>query len=81
VQLGGETYRVKFDSKMHATLHGECDSEGKVIRINTLTPDTQVPEIVIHECLHAIFPFLDEEHVDEAAIELTKVLRKLDLLQ
>jgi hypothetical protein len=79
-KLGGNEFVIRFTSKLHGTVHGECDQEGGIIRINSATPNDQVPEIVIHECLHAIFPFLDEDCVDSAAIELAKVLFKLGLI-
>lgn len=77
IKLAGESWKIKF-MNMHATLHGECDAESKIIRINKETPENQVIEILIHECLHAIFPYLNEETVDEAAIELGLMLKKLE---
>ena len=77
INLAGEVWKIKF-MNMHATLHGECDADAKTIRINNKTPKNQVIEILIHECLHAIFPYLTEETVDEAAIELGLMLKKLE---
>jgi hypothetical protein len=36
-------------------------------------------EIVLHECLHAIFPFFDEATVNNAAIELDAALEAMEL--
>lgn len=79
VELGKLKYTIKFSPKLHATLHGECDVDAHKIVINATTPNDQVPEILIHECLHAIFPFLDEDCVGNAAIELSNMLKKMDM--
>ena len=61
---------------LHETLHGECDPDNKVIYINSLLPPNQRLEIMIHELLHAVYPFLEEETIDNAAIDISKALRK-----
>jgi len=44
-----------------------------------LTPSKQI-ETVIHEMLHALFYFLDEDVVDHAGGELTEALERLELI-
>ena len=38
-------------------------------------------DIVLHECLHSLFPDMDEQAVAEGATELAEVLRQCDLLK
>lgn len=75
IQLNKQKWKMQF-KPLHETLHGECDTEKRIISINSMLPPSQRLEIMLHELLHAVYPFLEEDTVDNAAIDIAKALRK-----
>jgi len=59
---------------------GSCDRpgvKGKKIKVAAKLRGVNELNTIIHECLHAGFDSLDEEHVDEFATDLARVLWRL----
>ena len=74
VKLGGKRWIVDDRANLK-TAWGYCHYDKKLIQVCRSTlREEKYREILLHECLHAIFPFLAEDNVAEAAIELNNVL-------
>ena len=59
---------------------GTCEHSKRVIRLHhTMTPGEQLA-IALHEALHAIYPFLSEEVVEQNGRELTRLVRVLGFI-
>jgi|GEM_PF-2172103 len=59
---------------------GWCNYRGKVLNVADRLSQLEKTEVSIHELLHAIFPWIDEFYVQEAARDLTAMLLALDYL-
>jgi len=62
---------------------GSCGSidpsdtpQKRILIASNQTPQDQL-DTVLHECLHAAFPDLDEEAITESSTDITKVLFRL----
>jgi len=78
VQLGGESWRIV--SKRMRSDWGLADFDDKIISIDPRTREVgREREIVIHECLHALFPHLDEAVILAAGKELDDALEAMGL--
>jgi len=53
VEILGKEYKVKV-CKLDQTLHGDCDTEKKVIRINKNKGNGNLNDTFVHEVIHAI---------------------------
>ena len=62
-------------------VRGEIDPPtyvNKNIKISTrLKKSAEILEVVLHECLHGCFWDLDEEAIDKAALDISRILHKL----
>ena len=57
---------------------GECVYDGRRIRVSPAAAEAgRRREIAIHEMLHALFPWMAEEVVDSAAVDLHKALNAI----
>lgn len=79
VTIRGKRYRLRFVRlKTH---YGDCDhptTKNKEIRITTdHENEVELLDTVVHECLHAGFPDLDEPAVLRFAKDLTRILTRL----
>lgn len=78
VQLGGAPWTVKYGKI--GGCWGITIFDDKVIKIDPATKRKgNHREIVIHEFLHALMPYLDEEIVAAAGKELDDALDALDI--
>ena len=58
-------------------IYGLCNYDTKEITIRkSLDGDLRL-DTIIHECLHACYPDLDDECIDETATDITKLLSRL----
>ena len=58
-------------------VRGFCDTENRKIVVCTDQKGRAGLETLIHECLHAAYPDLDEEAVETTAYDLSKLLWRL----
>lgn len=69
--------REKLDLKENK---GYCTSpklKNKKIVVDESLKDEEELDIILHECLHAAFWFLDEEYVAEASKDFARILWRL----
>jgi hypothetical protein len=80
VHINNKRWGVRIAARPLKGEWGHCDYPKREI---VLCPTTDrignLREIVLHEVLHGIMPFLDEECVHDAAIEIDDVLDALEL--
>lgn len=56
---------------------GYCETSTRTINVEESLSDTELFDTTVHECLHAIFPYLAEDAVDKGSTELTHALIQL----
>lgn len=81
VTLGGKRWKLHLNKRDNASGdYGQCHvNDKKLIVFARAFREKLERETLIHECLHALFPFLDEEAVTAAATEMDNVLNRLSL--
>ena len=72
--------RCQLETKKDGSWWGECSEDDKRIRIDERVSGIQEADTVIHEYMHAAWPFMSEEEVTKRATELTNLLDLMDLL-
>lgn len=78
VRLGGKYWRIIAEKvKEDPDLFGQCDDEKQIIRINPESDGKALLTTLIHEALHAEFPWLEEEAVIRASYNLAALLDRL----
>ncbi len=78
VSTARDGWTGRFSSQPLANDWGVCDFTKKEIVISTATlKEGNVREIIMHEMLHKLFPWLDEEYVLHGAKELDYALDQL----
>ena len=71
----GKRWRVRTSTKPLRNAWGFCDYDNREIVLCKSAAENGVDrEVLIHELLHKIMPFLDEDCVKLAAIELDDAL-------
>ena len=75
VRLGNKNYRLWYNRPVHA-LCDSPDNKGmpEIWLVEGFQPTKLGMDTLIHECLHAIYPDLDEEDVERGGTQLQKVL-------
>ena len=73
VKLGGKQWVIKHVPKIKGAW-ADCDCEKRVIRVSEDMDSELMLDCLIHESLHAIYPFLKESSVEKGATELKNVL-------
>ena len=75
INLGGKAWNVVWKSEVdNGENTGHCDYDRQRLLICDSLDDEERIETVIHECLHAQFPWMTEESVTASAKELTDAL-------
>ena len=80
VELRGKRWRLEVLDYLHDGSCGSIDPEGvprKRIVIARNQDPLAILATVIHECLHAWYPDIDEEAITEAATDIAKVLHRM----
>ena len=78
--LGGRRWTLNWKDKVSdpdrpkEKFVGMCWHDKRTIDVCVDQPPKEVSETTIHEGIHALFPFLTEEVVDQAARELNELL-------
>lgn len=82
VSVRGKTYRMLFTSEqVPSDSDGIIDLENKTIRIRPSIKGRRLCEVVIHELLHARFPYMHEQEILWSARNVADSLQKLKLLK
>jgi hypothetical protein len=80
VELRGRRWMLDVVDYLQDGSCGSVDPSGKpqkrILIARNQTP-IDILDTVIHECLHACIPDLDEEAVTETATDITKVLHRM----
>ena len=80
VELRGKRWRLEVLDFLHDGCCGSMDPAGvpqKRILIARNQDPLDILDTVIHECLHACVPDLDEDAVTETATDIAKVLHRM----
>jgi hypothetical protein len=80
VELRGKRWSLLVIERLPDGSHGEIDpydSPRKQIRIASNQTALDALDTVLHECLHACFPDIDEDAITESATDIAKVLHRM----
>lgn len=77
-RLGGEDWEVYRTNLKHD--RGNVSPAERIIRIDRTIKGKELVEVAIHEAIHAQQWHLDEDYVENFALELTDYLDDLGLL-
>lgn len=80
VKLGNHVWELQHID-LGSIVRGEIDPpsySNKSIKISTrLRKNQDILEVILHECLHGCFWTLEEDVIDKAALDISKVLYAL----
>lgn len=83
VTLAGKRWVVRWVARLgrhpeirHAVKAGDCDVAERVIRVIGGQSDHEERRVLLHEFLHAEFPWLDEDAVDAASERINVALTR-----
>lgn len=78
LKIRGKRWKSKDVESLKEGLLGLCDYEDKTIIAPFEGDELHELDTIIHECLHAGYPDLNEEAIDEFATDLANILWKLN---
>lgn len=70
-------YKIFFRSPRNKKHEGTCDWGKKEIEIRPTLSGEEELDCIIHESLHACFPDLCEDAINDTAVSISKLLTKL----
>lgn len=70
-------YSIEHQSKIRGRDLGECDFENRVLRIPFDGDTLGELDCDIHEAMHACFPYLAEDEIEESATCVASLLWRL----
>ena len=73
VYIGDQRWKLARDRRLRGS-YGECDYAAKTIRICSTLVGLDLLDTLIHEVIHARWPDLHEEAVEEVATTLAGIL-------
>ncbi len=74
VTLGGRSWKIDTHAPIRKCW-GYCHYRNNTIQVSKRAwASGKARDVLIHECLHAIFPYLNENEIDRAGTELDKML-------
>lgn len=73
VYIGDQRWKISRDRRLR-TKYGECDYGTRTIRVCASLSGVDLLDTLIHELLHARWPDLHEEAVEEFAATLAQIL-------
>jgi len=76
VVLGGDHWTL-HRTNMRKGVYGETLHDERLIEIDHRVRKRMALDTIIHECLHAVYPFLHEDSVEQPATEIAAILWKL----
>lgn len=78
VTLAGKPWTIRFSARLRKH-YGFCHHSKKEIVISSKESPSDTLNVLIHECLHALFPNFEEAFVNAAADELHEILDVVDI--
>ena len=81
VELAGDAWTVYAGKRDNAAKdYGHCVVDDRVIVIfNRSYREGSERETLLHECLHALFPWMEEDYITKAAEDLDNALDALGM--
>lgn len=73
VYIGEQRWRVRR-CKVPSDRHGDCDYDRRLIRVSDRLAGDDLLEVIVHELIHARWPDLSEEAVEEFGQEVASVV-------
>ena len=80
LDIRGKRWRLEVVDRLSEAAHGEIDPSDrprKAIRVARTQCPLDLWDTLIHESLHAAFPDMSEEAVNEAGTDIAKALYRL----
>lgn len=77
IKIRGHFWKIKDESDLEVGLLGLCDYDNKTLNIPYEGDTKEELGTIIHESLHAIYPDLNEEAIQDGEDALTNILWKL----
>jgi len=71
-------YHIEHQNTIDDDSLGECDFNTKTIKIPYDGDTLHELDCIIHEALHACFPFLVDDEVERSATDVARLLWRLD---
>jgi len=71
-------YHIEHQCKIKDDSLGECDFEKKVLKIPYDGGNLHELDTIIHEAMHACFPFLMDDEIERSATDVARLLWRLD---
>ena len=82
VTLASQRWRVRWVTRLGKVPHsrsdkaGDCDVLTREIRVVGGLDEDEERRVLLHECIHATCPYLDEEAVDRMSDEINQALTR-----
>lgn len=72
-EIAGQDWKIRF-TRLRGKAAGWCEYDKRKILVDTRLSGVALLETVVHEVLHAEFPWLTEASVTESAADIAKIL-------
>ena len=73
IWIGGERWRIRV-CPVPVSIFGDCDYQTKTIRVSDKLHGEDRLNVILHELIHARWPDLSEDAVEEFADELAGIV-------
>lgn len=73
----GKRYKIFFRSPKNKNHLGTCDFKNKEIEIKPTLEGEEELDCIVHESLHACFPDIHDDAINESATCIAKLLSKM----
>jgi len=75
-QIGGKRWRIARNRKLLPKIYGKCDYSRRLISVCRTLTGKPLLDTLVHEVIHARWPDLSEEAVEEVASLLADIITK-----
>lgn len=75
-RINGQRWRIDRSKKLLPKLYGRCDYSQRLISVCRSLSGVPLLDTLIHEVIHARWPDLSEEAVEEVASTLAAIITK-----
>ena len=75
--FAGRRFAVRPQTGLRRPLLAECDYGTRTIRIPTDGDTLDELDQIVHESLHAAYPWMEEDHVNAGATSIARMLWRL----
>lgn len=86
IRILRRTWRLVFAERMQEAygVFGDCDApsqRSKAIRVDPSQTDSELLDTILHEMLHAAFPWMNEDHVTRFATDQARAIELIFSLE